>query len=508
MLAVRLAAIDIGSNSVRCTIVDVPVGAPRTTLDDEKAYTRLGRGITSTGRLSDDSMDETVAALKRMLSIAAEHEVTHLRAVATAAIRTASNGRDFVDRIERELGLQVEIISEEHEGRLAYLSAAESVDMGAGGAVIDIGGASVEIVRAEAGTIESVTSLPLGAVVMSERFHARDPMTRANHKRLAEHVRAALAPTQAVQDLPVPTVVGSGGTVTAVATIVAAEKGLPPDNVHGFRISRADLTTLRKRLVDADAKERALMRGMPESRIDLIVAGVAVLEAIVNALEAPGLVVNARGMREGIIVETVNRERGVESTLDRMRSVRELARKYDDRVPHSEQVARLSLELFDALEPLLDLGREQRPLLDAAALLHDVGYHVSYEAHHKHSFQLISQSALPGFSACERRIIAATARYHKGSLPKPKHEAMQGVDADERVTIERLAAILRLADGLDRSGGQRVTAIEVELLPGTLTIGIAGRPPFDAEIYGAMRKADLFEQVWPVNVRIVESPGA
>ncbi|MBN2847648.1 MAG: Ppx/GppA family phosphatase, partial [Coriobacteriia bacterium] len=172
----RVAAIDIGTNSIRSTIVEVPVGGSRKTLDDEKAHTRLGRGVNETGLLSDQAMDETVAVLRRMLQIAAQHDVTHVRAVATAAVRNAGNAEVFRERIKREFALELEVISEEEEGRLAFLSAAESVGLEGRSAVLDIGGGSVEIVRAADGEIEFITSLPLGAVVLSERYHATDPI--------------------------------------------------------------------------------------------------------------------------------------------------------------------------------------------------------------------------------------------------------------------------------------------------------------------------------------------
>ncbi len=188
----RIAAIDIGTNSVRCTIVEVPVGGSRKMLDDEKAYTRLGRGASATGRLSEDAIRETIDALGRMLRIASQYEVTHIRAVATAAVRDASNGDGFVAFVLEELGLEIEVISEEEEGRLAFLSAAEAVELAGRSAVLDIGGGSVEIVRATDQRIESIASMPLGAVVLSERYHALDPMPRGDYKRLVKHVRRTL----------------------------------------------------------------------------------------------------------------------------------------------------------------------------------------------------------------------------------------------------------------------------------------------------------------------------
>jgi exopolyphosphatase/guanosine-5'-triphosphate,3'-diphosphate pyrophosphatase len=210
-------------------------------------------------------------------------------------------------------------------------------------------------------------------------------------------------------------------------------------------------------------------------------------------------------MREGIIIDTVERERGPAPRTHRMRSVREFGRQCRHDVAHAEQVCRLALQLFDELRDSLGLAEADRSLLEAAALLHDVGYHISYEQHHKHSYHLISHAALPGFGAGERRIIAAVARYHSGSLPKAKHEAMQGLDIDDQRLVARLAALLRTADGLDRSHGQRVTEVAAEVRKGRLTLSITGRAPLDVEVHAGERKADLLARVSGRDVAVAEA---
>ena len=503
----RLAAIDIGSNSVRCTVVDVPVGGPRVRLDDEKAYTRLGRGTAVTGHLDQAAMDETVEALGRMLQIARGREVTHVRAVATAAVRNAANGPAFVARIREELGLDVEVISEEHEGRLAFLSAAEAVGLAGRAAVVDIGGASVEIVRSVGGDITSAVSLPLGAVVTTERFGSQNRLSGPAHKELTRHVRALLA--EALTDeSAAEIVVGSGGTVVAIAALVSAEGAATSSGLHGLTVSADDVSRVRRMLVASSAAERTAMKGMPASRVDIITAGAVVLDEALRALGAPALTVNARGMREGIIIEAVQRERGVEPPLDRMGWIRGFGRSCRSDTLHAEQVRRLALELFDGLAGGAGLDPASRPLLEAAALLHDVGYCVAYESHHKHSHHLISHAELPGFGPEERMLIAGIARYHRGALPKMKHPEFGALDADGRGTVERLAALLRVADGLDRSQAQRVGRLTVAWGPECAEVRITGVPPLDAEIHGAERKADLFERVFDRRVVVIAEPPA
>lgn len=498
----RIAAIDIGSNSIRLMIVDVPVGGRRVTLDEEKVYARLGHGVHETGLLSTEAMDAAVTALDRMGRLARERSATHIRAVATAAVREAANGTAFVDRVRREAGVEVDVISGEQEGRLALLSAVDSLALSGELSVVDIGGGSVEVVHATGTHVETAVSMPLGAVVLSGRFGG-DPMSAETHERLTAHVRDTLE-RQLPPSRSVGVLAGSGGTITTVAAMIAARQGVELPSVHGFAIPAADLHELRSTLVRSTMRERSRMGGLPHSRADLIVCGTVVLDEIVRILGADALVVNARGMREGIVLEVIERERGLLPVADRMRSVRELGSRYGYDAAHAEHVRYLALRLFDDLAPALDLDPEGRPLLEAAALLHDVGYHVAHADHHKHSYHLIVHADMPGFKTTEVRVVAAVARYHKGALPKPAHEAIEPLGPGEVALVSRLAALLRLADGLDRSRGQRVQTVSASIVDARLVLRIEGRHPLDIEAHGASQKADLAERVWRMKVDVLD----
>ena len=451
-------------------------------------------------------MQATIEALRRMLRIADEHQVTHLRAVATAAVRNAENGEEFVERVREELDLEIEIISEEEEGRLAFLSASESFDLGESSAVLDIGGGSVEIVRASDRQIESATSMPIGAVVMSETYQGHDPMTEGELQRLTKHVRRTLKNSLDVHAPPVGVLVGSGGTITTVAALIAAERDPGIANLHGYAMHQSEIADVLAMLAKMTAKQRLAIKGMPENRVDIIVAGTTVLLESMRVLGAEDIVLNLRGIREGIIIDTVERERGVSRPFDRISGVWDFARHCRVSMPHAEHVARLSLWLFDALESELALPAEGRPLLGAAAILHDVGHSIAYERHHRHSFHLISFAKLPGFNAQEIRLIAAIARYHQGSLPRTRHEAMQGLSKPDRQLVEQMASLLKLADGLDRTKGQRVERIALAVEPLNVCVQVFGRTDLDVEIHGAQGRADLFERAFGKRVEVMNGP--
>lgn len=310
----RIAAIDIGTNSIHCTVFEVLVGGRRKVLDDERAHTRLGRGTPETGRLSDSAMQDSIVALSRMLQFAETYEVSRVRAVATAAVREASNGKEFVARIGEELGLDVEVVSEEEEGRLVFLSAADSFGIEGRWAVVDIGGGSVEIVHALSRQIEFVTSLRLGAVYLSEQFHHLDPMSSEDYEQLVTYVHRSIAGALGNERQPVFRLVGSGGTVSSVGGLIAAEREPGVSSLHGFEFTRAELVRILASLQGTTAAERAAMKGMPENRVDIIIEGAVVLEESMRALGANEVIVNVHGIREGMVIDAMRRERGTRTS--------------------------------------------------------------------------------------------------------------------------------------------------------------------------------------------------
>lgn len=491
----RIAAFDIGSNSVRCTVVEAPADGPRVVLDDDKAYTRLGAGLASTGKLSAEAVDETITALRRMLEVARRFEVTHTRAVATAAVRNARNGATLVERARVELGLQIEVVSEAEEGRLAFLSAHEGLGIVGRIAVADLGGGSLELVRATDAEIEAIVSMPLGAVLLTEQYHRVDPIPPEDLKRLVKHVRRTLRDALGEESAPAMTLVGSGGTANALAALIAARRDPGLSHLHGYTVRRAEVAHLLAQLSRSTAAQRAAMKAMPENRVDIIVAGAVVFDEVMRALGANEFVINARGMRDGVVIDTVQRERGQAAPPDREKAVMDFVRRCDAEEGHAYAVRDFAVSLFDELCDEIDVDADTRPLLEAAALMHDVGYHIAYDDHHKHSYHLISYAELPGFSGRELRLIAGIARYHRGALPKASHEAMLNLSADDRALVAALGSLVKVADGLDRTRSQRITRVKARVDGPEIVISIKGEGPLDVEVYGAQRKTDLLERV-------------
>jgi exopolyphosphatase/guanosine-5'-triphosphate,3'-diphosphate pyrophosphatase len=491
-----LQVIDIGTNSVRSLVVEILVGGPYRVVDEERDMTRLGEGLELTGELSPAAVERTLAALKAMTHIGSRLGVRQVRAVATEAVRRASNGGEFVERARAELGLTIEVISTEEEGRLVWLSADSQTKSAPYSVVIDIGGGSVEIVQAVDSEPAAIASMRLGARVLAERFVTEDPISEESFKRLRRRVRKTLSASVTPLDSSAPSLIGSGGTVTSIAAIVASMRGRRYESLQGVEIERSEVTELLALLVRSSVDERLKIPGMSVDRVDIILPGTVVLAETMSLFGAPRALVNARGIRHGIVIDTLAREGVAEAKPDLMRAVRDLATRYRYNRAHAEQVTRLALSLFDQLEDTLHLDPATRPLLEAAAMLHDIGYFIAYDRHHEHSYHLILHSTLAPLTRRELGVVASVARYHTKALPKARHESWSSIDPDDRPTVRALASILRIADGLDRGGGERVDSVRV-VDDGTVTrLLLHGGPDLTAEFYGVEKKRDLYEETF------------
>jgi len=301
--------------------------------------------------------------------------------------------------------------------------------------------------------------------------------------------------------------------VTALAAMAARVEKWSYLTVHGAELSEAQVVQRLSGLRRMTLEERQQVPGLPEHRADIIVAGTLVVAEVMRLFGANLLRVNAKGLREALLLDTIEKATARKPrSADRMRGVLEFARKTRYEKEHALHVAVLSLSLFDQLVEPLGLDEGDRQLLEAAAVLHDVGYFIDYEKHHKHSYHLIRHAHLPGFSPREVQIIASAARYHRGSMPERKHDEMRSLTAEDRVRMERLAALLRLADGLDRSRTQAVRGVLAEVSDDAVTLDLTGHSPLDVEVYGAKAKGTLFERLFGVTLRvnqhITEAPSA
>ena len=508
----RLAAIDIGTNSIRCIIVEVDKPGKYRILDDEKATVRLGEGLARDNAISSAAWQRAIDALSRMKKIVDGYGVTGVETAATSAVRRATNGNAFVQAIADNVGLQIEIISGEEEAELALSSAQHNFDMeGTRYAMIDIGGGSVEIVTALGSHIEEISSLELGAVTLTDNFIASDPIRSEEYQKLRKRVRKELKNALSGEEMPVQCLIGSGGTMTSIAAMVMALRKEGYGSIHGYEVLRSEVVHLLAMLLRKDVTERRSIPGLHPDRADIIVAGVTVVDELMEFFASNILIINERGIREGLILKALKKQSLLPAAprpKNWREGVLEFARSCHNDEEHSRHVAKLALAIFAALADIFSLGAKERQILEGAALLHDVGYFISYADHHKHSYHLVRHADLFGFTPRDRELIALVARYHRKALPKKKHEGYARLTLQDQLLVRRLGGILRLADGLDRRRAGVVTTVDCSLSPSTFMLRLHGEGDISVELFGGKAKGDLFETAFDKKLILVPAQPA
>lgn len=496
----RIAAIDIGTNSIRCLIAETSKDGKFKILDDEKATVRLGEKLAMTGVISDEASNRAIETIRRFRKLVTGFNVEAVEAVATSAVRTATNGKELIATLSEELGHEIRIISGEEEAELTAASALSNFDMnGKRYAMVDIGGGSVEIVTASGNHVEEFYSLELGAVVMTDRFLKSDPITPDELGKLQRHIRGSLKRTFTGKRVQVDSLIGSGGTVTALGCMAMQMRKDNYVSIHGYEVLRSEVVHLLAMLLRKDLKGRRTIPGLNQDRADIIVAGVVVIDELMSFFDANRTLVNERGIREGLLIRAMKRlgfASGSGTPPTWRDAVKDFARSCHVDEPHAEHVAGLALSIFESLALPFGLKKPEKKLLEAAAILHDSGYFISYGSHHKHSYHLIRHAELFGFTPRERELIAQIARYHRKSLPKRKHVAFQSLNEKDQVTVARLGGILRLADGLDRRRSGLIRDVSCRSDGSTITIHLTAAEDVSVEIFGGNAKKDLFEKAF------------
>lgn len=509
--AVKIAAIDIGSNSIHMVVARIDAAGHFVSIDRAKESVRLGAGTLQTHSLSSRARADGLQALRTFRRLAETLEVERILAVATSAVREAQNGGDFLADVVRELGIHVEVITGAEEARLIHLAVINALDLGEEPAVIvDIGGGSVEFVVTHGKRAEFLDSQKVGVIRLAEGWTAADPPTGGEIKTLEATIGGALAAlADRIRSHRVRTMIGTSGTALNVAAIAAhLSDGQPPPRLNALRMNASAILGARNLIVRRDRKKRQRILGLERRRVDIIVPGAILLGWLIEAVGVSEFVSCDWALREGMILDFIGRHgqdiADSDSTTDvRRRAILHLARRLDYEADHAQQTARLAGILFDRTRRLHGLGPRERNWLEEAALLHDVGNHVAHTSHQKHSYYLIRNGELMGIEPDEIALIAAIARYHRKGGPKDRDEEMQALPDRLRPLVAPLAGMLRIADSLDRSHFGVVHDLRTTRRGDVLTLRAStGGRDAELERWAVRRKADVFERAFGVRVRI------
>jgi exopolyphosphatase / guanosine-5'-triphosphate,3'-diphosphate pyrophosphatase len=509
-----LAAIDIGTNSLHMVVVEIKPELPAfSVIAREKDTVRLGDRDPDTGNLNAAIMEKAIAALGRYQTIALSLGAQEVIAVATSATREAPNGHEFIDMIDRALGLKVDLISGVEEARRIYLGVLSGLEFDNIPRIsIDIGGGSTEMILGDSEEPRTLSSTKIGAVRLTSELVTTDPISDKEFtylqayicgqlERPIEEIKANLKPGE------LPQMVGTSGTIETACMIIGREKtGVLPSRLHGFQLQRKDLEQLVQKMRRLNVTERSQVPGLSERRAEIILPGLLVLLHAMTALKMESLLLCERSLREGVIVDWMLAHGLVEDRLRYQSSIKErstlkIADKYGVDIRHGQKVAELAVEIFNYMqtEKLHSHAPDARRYLWSAAMLHNSGHFVSHSAHHKHSYYLIRYGELLGYNELEIEIIANLARYHRKTMPKKKHEGYQTLSRENKLLVSQLGAILRVAIALDRRtiGAVKEIKCDFKSATGTLNLQIFPNTPGDdcqLELWSLDFKKSWFEQ--------------
>jgi exopolyphosphatase/guanosine-5'-triphosphate,3'-diphosphate pyrophosphatase len=497
-----IAALDIGTNSFHLVIAKVVEGGFEV-IETEKETVRIGHGAGDMNELSADAIDRGIACLVRMQKIAASHNA-EIRAVATSAVREAKNRFEFIRRAKKEAQIDIEVISGVEEARLIHLGALHGVGEHERPMLLcDIGGGSTEIVLAR--------SFKLGAVRLTDRFFSSATLHPSAMSSCRSHVRSTLMVLQTeVTEFGFDVAVASSGTAETIARLIQDRSNKSaPKTLNRFEFTQAQIAETVTMLGSVNTvDERREKFGLDKSRAEIILAGAIILEGISTVYGVESFMYSDYALREGVILDTLQRRGFGPATGDTdaaMRSVRLLADRCDDRPEHSQNVARIALDLFDQVWDVLGVAQANRKLLEAAALLANVGVVISHSKHHLHSYYVIRNSELVGLNDREIEIIAQVARYHRKGLPKLDHPEFAALSQEDQKLVNALAGVLRIAVGLDRTQDGRVKKITTSISDGELKIAFTTTKKLDGDlnIYAAMERRTLLADTTGLKVKVL-----
>lgn len=500
----QYAAVDIGSNSVRLLVADAVSREPLpriTRLLEDRQVTRLGESVFQDGYISSGAMTGVCSVLAKMRQMWQRYDVVGVRAVATSATRDTSNQAEFLERASAAIGVNVETISGQEEARLIQLGvAAQWPHPGQRVLIVDVGGGSAELIHADSDRLVTGFSRPLGAVRLQSAFLKDDPPTETQLERMRAFIRGKLAVTlPKMGNKTYKRAIATSASASAIVCAINRVSRARRDTADRLRARTPELRRLFRDLVSRDLAGRRKITGIGPRRAEIIVPGAAVFLEVLEAFRLPAMYYCTAGVRDGIVADLAMRRVGRELTRlsrEERQTIEALSRRYGVEVSHARKLADFANSIFASLESLHRLPAFTGKLLEAASYLCDIGHYISDTSHHKHSQYIVANSDLPGFTDAERTLISMLCRYHRKSLPGPRHPEYLTLAPEARRTLSLLIPILRLADGLDRTRDQRVESVSCELRPGSVNLLLRSNMKTDLEQWAVEQASGPFRQIY------------
>jgi exopolyphosphatase/guanosine-5'-triphosphate,3'-diphosphate pyrophosphatase len=507
------AAIDIGSNSVRLKISRLQGGRLKA-IHEDREVTRLGEGVFGGGLLSPEAMSETVRVLRRFHRATQECGTDSVKVVATAALRDARNSRALMEWVRSTTGWIIDIVSGLEEARLIHLGIVSAGRLGANSVLlVDLGGGSCELTLSRDGHLRDTVSLPLGAVRLTGEFLHHDPPRASELKRMQRFVAREIKRIQdRIKAARVGAVIATSGTAAALAAVakhLARFKNRQASTASSSIIGRETIRRIAKEIVNQPLEQRRKVPGIGPRRAEIICAGAVVFAELLDRCHLPGFRYSALGLRDGILAQmaaeydrSTRSGRAVES--ERWESIKRAVEHYRVDLHHALQVRESALHLFSSLKSVHQLPSEYREWLSAAAMLYEVGDYVNRNGHHRHTYYIIANSEILGYTPQQRRIIASIARYLGKSRPTPGEGPMSALTPAERENVSKATILLRIARALNMGRSQSVEKVRVSARSGRVTMKLTprGKASVDLEVWSIGKDRSYFREVFGLELSV------
>ena len=471
----RVASIDIGTNSTHLLIAEINSDLKSFSIEfTEKSTTRLGERDED-GNLSENSIQRVLETLKRFKEYCISYNVQKIIAAATSAVRESPNGKELIFRVKNDIGFDIELVSGAEEARLIYLGVLSGMALGDESHVIlDIGGGSTEIILANGEDTRALTSARVGAVRLKNDFFIKNELSNSRIQFLKTFIKGSLEPSVAKiqkrisKNEPI-SLIATSGTAISLGNLIASANGEPKQKMHGYKYSQVDLKKILEKLIHMSPLERRKLPSLSERRAEIIIPGGLILDTCMNMLNINELTLSSRALREGLVVDWMIRKGmlkskfGIQSNVRKTTVIHQMNKFAVDEF-RSEKVFSLALQIYDQTLNIFhdDSTKKGKDLLWAACSLYNCGKQINLTAYHKHSWYLIRNCELLGYSQVEKNMIAAIARYHRKTLPKKRHESWQSIVSRENKTLVLdMSLILRLAASLDKRPDPVITKVEI-----------------------------------------------
>ena len=501
----RIAVIDLGSNSARLIILHIYANGAYNLVYHQKESLRLGEGMGRDQLLQPAAIERSLAALRNIAQMCRIMKADTILAVATAAVRNARNGPEFLDRVGRETGLPIQAISGESEARLGYLGAINTIDV-TDAVFFDLGGGSTEISLVKNRRIVESISLPIGAVNLTDEFKTHDKVTKTNLAHLCGFIDRQLKKAPWLESMSLP-LVGIGGTARNIAKMDQSRKNYPFSKVHNYRMGPIALEDLFRLITGANLLQRRRLNGLSSDRGDIIVAGISVVKRLSDRIRSTHLIISGCGVREGLFFHHYRSQDALPDVIPDIlgHSTMNMLHFYKVNEQHALHVTDMAMQLFDGWLPLHNLDSRDRMLLHSAALLHDIGISINYYDHTRHSAYLVENARLFGLTHREQILTAVIAGWHSNISSKLMRNRLYSEFLDETdwYKAKKMAVILAVANSLDATHRQMITNPLVSFTKGLAVVSVSTEGDCSLEMQAVEKQRKPFLRELGVELNIV-----